>query len=359
MPQKSLWIALMIAMVVGLLSVLAWFMRDGFGSEKPALPPTPVVTSKQSLSTASVPMAQPVSLGTGQLPPLPKSLQGTQVDGELIIDERKQLVVTNGLRRLFDYFLSAQGEESLETINRRVHDYIKTHAPEPAAGQALKVYQQYLTYLQQVAAIDGKLAKAQPDLTKPVTLDINVLTQREQAVAALRERLFDAKTIEAFFGADMALNRYTLQAIQLQKNPNLSASERASALAQARTQYVQSFSDPNVRERITQQDNVNALLAETERLKSKGASAEQIAAVRRQYVSEDAVQRLAALDQSEAQFEQRVSQFNQSRAQILAQQGNTPQAQQAIQTLQHQQFSPTEQLRLTVVTKLLASKDSQ
>ena len=40
---------------------------------------------------------------------LPKSLQGTQVDGEIIIDENKQLVVTAGLRRLFDYFCQHKG----------------------------------------------------------------------------------------------------------------------------------------------------------------------------------------------------------------------------------------------------------
>ena len=81
--------------------------------------------------------------------------------------------------------------------------------------------------------------------------------------------------------------------------------------------------------------------------------------MRRQYIGEEAVQRLTELDRTEAAFEQRVIDFNRERQQILAQQGNTPQAQQAIQYLQQQRFSETEQLRLNAVAKILADKPSQ
>src|SRR5699024_12676634 len=47
---------------------------------------------------------QDASQFTTSLENLPRSLQGSEVDGEIIIDENKQLVVTEVLRRLFDYF---------------------------------------------------------------------------------------------------------------------------------------------------------------------------------------------------------------------------------------------------------------
>lgn len=49
---------------------------------------------------------------------------------EIIIDENKQLVVTEGLRRLFDYFLSALGEEdrSRHLCSLESFQYPKSHA---------------------------------------------------------------------------------------------------------------------------------------------------------------------------------------------------------------------------------------
>src|SRR5689334_7743323 len=48
--------------------------------------------------------------------PLPRSLQDTQVDGGLAADANGHLIVAPGVRALFDYFLSATGEESPQII---------------------------------------------------------------------------------------------------------------------------------------------------------------------------------------------------------------------------------------------------
>lgn len=361
MQQKQLWVVLLMGFLVVLLAVLIWFFMGSSAAIENNKPNAQgVVTQLASSQNANNPQAASVvASNASQLPPLPKSLQGTQVDGEIIIDDNKQLVVTYGLRRLFDYFLSAQGEESLATISQRINDYIKRHTPEPAAGQALKIYQQYLTYLKGVADIDKNLPATPTNDNKSTSLDLAQIKQREQDVIALRQRLFDANTIQAFFGSEMALNRYTLQTMQIQQNPNLSDVERQTALAKALQQYTHSFADPAVRQQITEQQTINTLLAETERLKRQGASEAEINAMRRQYIGEEAVQRLTELDRTEAAFEQRVIDFNRERQQILAQQGNTPQAQQAIQYLQQQRFSETEQLRLNAVAKILADKPSQ
>src|SRR5262245_46940633 len=50
--------------------------------------------------------------GASDSPPLPGSLQGTDEDGALRVDEAGDLVVGPEVLRLFDYYLSATGEES-------------------------------------------------------------------------------------------------------------------------------------------------------------------------------------------------------------------------------------------------------
>lgn len=339
--------ALVIALLVGLI---AWL--------KPS-DPAPVATATQALpntaSVASLPV-QPTTASTpvssNQLPPLPHSLKGTQVDGEIIIDENKQLVVTNGLRRLFDYFLSAQGEESLAVIRLRVIDYIQSHTPQPAAGQAIAIFEKYLSYLQEVAKLEKSVSPAQLDTVKQGKLDLNLIRQQQQAVKALRQRTFDDNTRRAFFGNEEALNDYNLQVVQTNQNANLSEAQKQTALKQAREAYIRSFSDPNTQQKIRDQDNIDALLAETEQLKAKGATEAELTAMRRKYVDEAAVQRLSQLDSQEAEFAKRVASFDSQRQQILQSQGNTPQAQAQINQLSQQSFTPTEQLRLDAMLKM-------
>ena len=112
-------------------------------------------------------------------------MQGTDVDGEIIIDENKQLVITEGLRRLFDYFLSALGEEDEAVIYARVESYIRSHTPEPAASQAVTIFDQYVAYLKAIPAIESRYGNLQLQATKNGELDLNVVTQQQQDVAKL------------------------------------------------------------------------------------------------------------------------------------------------------------------------------
>src|SRR5215470_16216138 len=65
--------------------------------------------------------------------PPPASLAGTEVDGALEIDADGGLRVTRELRRYFDYFLSATGEEDEAAIRAR----IVAHAEPRLSARAL------------------------------------------------------------------------------------------------------------------------------------------------------------------------------------------------------------------------------
>lgn len=342
--QRILLISLVVGLVAMLIGLVLWL--------KPNNPPTNSVTptagTAPSKTTNTLPNAQPTNAApTGNpLAPLPKSLRNTEVDGEIIINEQKQLVVTFGLRRLFDYFLSTQGEEDLPTIHRRVTDYINSHTPQPAAGQAIAIYHKYIEYLSEISKIEASLAKY-VNKDKP-TLDLTLIKQRQQAIDALRSRLFDAATIKAFFGQEDALNEYTLAGMEAQQNPNLTPEQREAIQAQAKAKYLQSIGDKQTQERLQQQANIETLLAETEKLKAQGATEDQLNAMRRKYVDEAAVQRLSKLDAEEQSFEQRIAQFKQQRDQLIASQGNSPATNQAISDLEKRLFNEQERLRLSV-----------
>ena len=135
--RRPLYLTLVIisAVVVGTALIIMWFKPNATESTSTTQIDGETTTSglAPDMSNPYKGLTTPTTQGdtrfiTG-LEDLPRSLQGTKVDGEIIIDANKQLVVTEGLRRLFDYFLSALGEEDEATIIQRVESYIRNHSP--------------------------------------------------------------------------------------------------------------------------------------------------------------------------------------------------------------------------------------
>jgi lipase chaperone LimK len=272
---------------------------------------------------------------------LPRSLQGTDVDGEIIIDENQQLVVTEGLRRLFDYFLSALGEEDEATIFARVESYIRSFVPEPAASQAIVIFNQYIDYLKAIPEIEKRYGNLQLQATQNGELDLNMLAQQKQDVAKLRQQYFDTQTITAFFGAEDEYDDYSIAMINIEQNKLLSDEQKAAA----QQDYISRMPDNMTKANIEQQANLNALMSRTEQLKAQGATPEALYNMRRELVGAAAAGRLAQLDKEDADFDQRFNQY-QTQKQLLSQNANSTQARAQIEQLEQQLFSVTERKRL-------------
>lgn len=278
---------------------------------------------------------------------LPKSLQGTQVDGEIIIDEQQRLVVTKGLRRLFDYFLSAMGEESEQTIHARVQAYINSHTPKPAANQAIKLYQAYIRYLKELKKIDAKHGHLQMQATAG-TLDIKRIGQRQQQVKSLRQRFFNQDTINAFFSDDDVLEDYAIAMLQINQNNNLTEQQKKQRQQLYISRMPNGEQKQHLQNYITQQNNIAQLLETTQKMKAQAATATELYAMREQLVGKQAAQRLAEMDRQDADFDQRFEQYQSQKQAIIEQYGseNDRQAVHDIEQLTHQLFTKTEAKRL-------------
>jgi lipase chaperone LimK len=79
------------------------------------------------------------------LPPPPSSLRGTDVDGDLERDAAGRFVATPAARLLFDYFLSAAGEEPAATIRARVAAEARRRLPAAEADAAMDLYDHYVS----------------------------------------------------------------------------------------------------------------------------------------------------------------------------------------------------------------------
>ena len=295
---------------------------------------------------------QDASQFTTGLENLPRSLKGTQVDGEIIIDENKQLVVTEGLRRLFDYFLSAIGEEDEAVIFARVESYIRHHTPEPAASQAVAIFSKYVAYLKALPEIEKRYGNLQLQATKNGELDLNAIAQQKQDVANLRQQYFDKTTITAFFGAEDEYDDYSIAMVKINQDKQMSDAQKEAA----KQDYISRMPDNATKANIAQQANLNELITRTEQMQAKGATAEELYNMRRELVGAPAAARLAQVDQQDAHFAQRFKQYQAQKQQLLSQNADKAQAQTQIHQIEQQLFNETERKRLAGYAALQKQK---
>ncbi|MDQ8038214.1 MAG: lipase secretion chaperone [Pedobacter sp.] len=297
-----------------------------------------------ALSADGQPITQgpsPDSFVTG-LEQLPNSLQGTEVDGELEVDAGGHLKITNGVRRVFDYFLSTIGEESLDTIVARIKAYIRHKLPPMAAGEAEALLDKYIAYKRGLENV----RQAQP--RSDGSIDVSAVRQQMQQVQALRTQYFSAEVITAFFGDEDAYDRYTLDRLDVMQNKGLSPAQRAQQLAALEAQLPVSIQESM--KTVNQYQNLESLTADW---KKRGGSAAELRQIRESLVGAEAADRLETLDKDRAAWDQRMSSWYGERAAIL---GNTSLSEadrkQQLAELRNSRFSTDERLRVESLERM-------
>jgi lipase chaperone LimK len=120
----------------------------------------PLAALGEGVKPASVEVARPISAALASTPAATEvgagdgfpSLRGTEVDGALERDAAGRFVANAAAVRLFDYFLSAEGEASLEAIRAKVAAAADAQLPPREAARALALYDRYAEYRHDRAA---------------------------------------------------------------------------------------------------------------------------------------------------------------------------------------------------------------
>ena len=277
-----------------------------------------------------------------EIPTLPASFAGTQVDGVFRVDASGQLIISEDIRRIFDYFLAAVGEEPLRNSVERLQGYIAKQLQAPARQQALDLLEQYLAYKRELVLLERDL---------PQFADLQAMRQRESAVQALRARIFSAETQQAFFAREQAYNQFTLERLAILHDTRLDDAAKAAAVDQLRNNL-----PPEMHDSVLPQLQ-NDLRQQTAKLQAEGANAAQIRQLRQQLVGAEATLRLEALDQKRQTWNQRVSRYLTEKAGIEANQGlGASDKAEAIAQLAEAGFSEQERLRLEAAEQLATAR---
>ena len=292
-------------------------------------PPAPVV-----FDVRPPPAPEPHGGATGP-ERLPHSLQETDVDGWLGVDDRGHLVVTPGARRFFDYFLSAAGEESPEQIRARIVAEIEKRLPPLGAHEAIALLDRYLAYRDRVR----ELAEA----GTPEDLE-----QRLDQLHQIRAQILGDADAAAMFGDEEKVQRLDIERRQVLSDGSLSPDQR-----QRRLDALDQQLPADVKEARDQALAPLNLARQERGLRADGASAADIRALRQQEFGAAAADRLEALDRQQAEWQQRMQDYRTARRAIDSDSSLTLEARaDAIAGLRAQRFDAQEQIRVEALDRI-------
>lgn len=260
--------------------------------------------------------------------PLPASLEGTQIDGELETDAAGALVVGPGVRRFFDYFLSATGEEPEASLRARVLAALAKRLKPPALGQAEALFDRYLGYRREGERRFGDQGARD-------------IERRYEELRGFRRSWFGAKTADALFADQDLATRAALERRRIQADASLSDDERRRRLA-----LVDEGLPPELRRARAEALAPLEALEKERALREQGAPEEAVRRARVEAFGEEGARRLEALDRERASWRERYDKYRAEREAIEADPALDAAARErAVEALRARSFAPNEQVR--------------
>ncbi|HYD50734.1 MAG TPA: lipase secretion chaperone [Terriglobales bacterium] len=322
------------ALTVGAAAGLALWT---FSSPPEAPQPVPVVSS--GVQAASASLGEPGSglrLGEAasslpELPPPPRSLDDTAVDGELTLDANGGLLPSPEVRKFFDYFLSAAGEETAQHTYTRIVGAIRARLRGAAATEAVALLDRYIEYRRRLRQLYQRDGAATTDLVA-----------RLAEVRAIRRAVLGEAAAAAMFGEEERVQEIALQRRALIADATLSEAQKEQRLNQLEAD----LPEP-VRAAAAESLAPLRLQRDEAELRAAGGDENEIRSLRESYFGAEAAERLARLDGEEARWQERVAAYQQARRALLARSDFDDAARQrALDQLLRERFSATERLRI-------------
>ena len=261
-----------------------------------------------------------------------KSMQGTQPDGTLSTSG-ESVVADAELRHLFDYYLGAIGEKGLAQIRAEIELQLTHQLPPAALPGAKQLLERYIAY--KTALLDLEKNPLQPGNANP-------LRARLVAMRQVRERYFSPKEISGMWGADDAYDDDAVARWEIMQDPHLSAEEKRARLAK-----VDAAMPPALRAEREAPLKVAMEEDKAKQMRAAGAGEDEIYRMRAATFSPEAAARMAAVDQENTQWKNRISDYLDQRGKVLSDTTLSDAGRQAaVQQLRDARFSTNEQKRL-------------
>jgi lipase chaperone LimK len=286
---------------------------------------------------APAPLASP----TGRPAPFVRSMQDTVPDGDLQTLQggngagASSALAYGELKRLFDYYLSAVGEQSIDAIMAHIRGELQRRLPAAQAQKAQRLLGLYIAFKRELVDLEGK-----PELGGN---GVQAIRKRMLAQQDLRARYFSADETQGMFGFEDAYDMDAVARLEVSQNPALSALEKKQQLA-----ALDAAMPANLRAERDATSVVVRVEQQALELRAKGASEDDIYRMRAKEFDPQAAARLADVDREEAAWKARIQRYLDERAKLLQSLAGAPESERqgALAQLQQSLFSQAERPRL-------------
>jgi lipase chaperone LimK len=265
--------------------------------------------------------------------PLPKCLQGTDIDGELLVDANGKLVINNGLRNLFEYFLSALPEESLDTILGRIKEYVQYQIPEEPAQRAIAILESYISYKQKLEEVESPEGLQGEQLG---TLDAikDALANR----MLLRRQFMSPEVVQAFFENEEKYDQFNLQLIDIKQNSVLSPEAKEEQIIELEQMLPESVRLMRQEERKREQ-----IKKQIEDMRKQGKTEKDIYEFRKNEYGKEYADRWQKLEETRNKWDKKINEYMEQRKTISSDPNLTDQEKNlAIDRLKFESFDESE-----------------
>ncbi|WP_136413234.1 lipase secretion chaperone [Herbaspirillum sp. ST 5-3] len=264
--------------------------------------------------------------------PFVRSFEGTRPDGEVRPGKDNTLTVDRELRNLFEYYLAAVGEQSLDAIRAEIERELDRRLSPSLAVQAKDLLSRYLDYKRALVEVEKN-----PSLAGNA---IDAIRARLLALQQTRTQFFSDKEIEGMFGADDAYDNDAVARLEIYQDKSLSDAQKREKLAAL---------DAALPKPLQEMRDATLLPVQLEQkaaaMRQQGASDDDVYRMRAASVGPEAANRLGDVDREQAEWKARIDAYLVERKRLLANSGSSDLS-AALQQLRDARFTPDEQRRL-------------
>ncbi|MES2264659.1 MAG: lipase secretion chaperone [Pseudomonadota bacterium] len=279
--------------------------------------------------------AMPASAREPDLFSFVRSMDGTRPDGAARENPDSTLVVDHDLRLLFDYYLAAVNEKSVAEIQLKTEREIDNRLKPGPAAEAKRLLARYLDYRRALAELEKNAQLGGFSTT--------AMRERLDAMRRERERFFSTAEAAGLFGADDSYDADMLERAEINQDRSLSGEQRKKKLA-----ALDAALPPAMREAREAPTRILRVEESVDRMRSQGASDDDVYRMRAAALNPEAAGRLAEVDLEDAAWKKRIAAYLAERDRQSQSGARLPPAQREadLQQLRQSRFSPDEQKRL-------------
>lgn len=237
----------------------------------------------------------------------PASLADVGAPASLLLDEDGLLLVNQRLRDVFDHYLTAMGEEPLETIVARIQHHLQREFDTRNTDLAMSLLEGYLQYRNNIGVIINDHA-AYRDTS---TFDPETIAAVKRDIRDSRPEFLPADAADALFGQEDAYDDYMLEKLRIQADQNLTEQQKAESIGALEQQALQSGAIKPTLSATLEQSRQQAA-----GLQAVNASEAEIYEARRELLGDDAAERMAAVDAERRVWQERVEEYRRELASI-------------------------------------------